>query len=117
MLGRDPAGDLPDGTIASAGLHCARSIQRALVEHRRNTGFAISVRIGLHTTEANRRAADYSGMGVHLTSRVASLAGGGEILATGETLDEAGESAIVNRREATLKGVSAPVGVATVTWV
>ncbi len=102
---------------ARQGLDCARSIQRALAEHRRDTGFAISVRIGLHTTEANRRGADYSGVGVHLTSRVASLAGGGEILATAETLDEAGESATSDRRDASLKGVSAPVGVASVTWV
>ena len=101
---------------AGQGLDCARSIQRALAEHRRDTGFAISVRIGLHTTDANRRAADYSGVGVHLTSRVAALAGGGEILATAETLDEAGESATSDRRDASVKGVSAPVSVATVTW-
>jgi class 3 adenylate cyclase len=101
---------------ARRGIDCARSIQRALAEHRHSSGFAISVRIGLHTTDANRRGADYSGVGVHLTSRVASLAGGGEILATAETLEEAGESATSDRREASLKGVSAPVAIATVTW-
>ena len=36
-------------------------------------------------------AADYSGMGVHVAARVAALAGGGEILATSETLAEAGD--------------------------
>jgi class 3 adenylate cyclase len=101
---------------ARQGIECARSIQRALAEHRRSSGFAISVRIGLHTAEANRRGADYSGMGVHLTARVAALAGGGEIIATAETLQEAGESATTDTRDASLKGVSAPIGVATVTW-
>ena len=41
-----------------------------------STGFALSVRIGLHTAEANRRGADYSGKGVHVAARVAALAGG-----------------------------------------
>ena len=43
------------------------------------------VRIGLHTAEANRRGADYSGKGVHVAARVAALAVGGQILATAET--------------------------------
>ena len=101
---------------ARQGIECARSIQRALVDHRRDSGFALSVRIGLHSAEANRRGADYSGVGVHLASRVASVAGGGEIVATTDTLDEAGESARSDRREVSLKGVSAPVGVESVAW-
>jgi class 3 adenylate cyclase len=101
---------------ARQGIECARSIQRALDDHRRDSGFALSVRIGLHTAEANRRGDDYSGMGVHLASRVASLAGGGEIIATAETLGEAGEQATSDAREASLKGVTTPIGIATVTW-
>lgn len=101
---------------ARQGIECARSIQRALVDHRQASGFALSVRIGLHGAEANRRGADYSGVGVHLASRVASVAGGGEIVATTETLDEAGESARSNPRDVLLKGVSAAVGIATVAW-
>jgi class 3 adenylate cyclase len=66
--------------------------------------------------EANPRGADYSGMGVHLTARVAALAGGGEIIATAEALEEAGEKATSASREASVKGVSAPIGIATVTW-
>ena len=34
---------------ARSGIDCAIAIQRALVEHRDATGFALSVRIGLHT--------------------------------------------------------------------
>jgi class 3 adenylate cyclase len=101
---------------ARQGLDCARAIQRALAEHRGSSGFALSVRIGLHTAEANRRGADYSGVGVHLAARVAALAGGGEILATTDTLTEAHEPTTTDHREVLLRGLSAPVGVATVAW-
>jgi class 3 adenylate cyclase len=101
---------------AGQGIECARSIQQALANHRKSGGFAIAVRIGLHTADANRRGADYSGMGVHVASRVASLAGGGEILATSETLSEAEEKATSGAREASVKGVSAPVAIAAVVW-
>jgi class 3 adenylate cyclase len=101
---------------ARQAVDCAVSIQRALAEHRRSSGFAPSVRIGLHAAEANRRGDDYSGMGVHLAARVAALAGGEEIVASADTLAEAGEVASSELREATVKGVSAPIRVATVTW-
>jgi len=101
---------------ARRSLDCAISIQRALRDHRAATGFAISVRIGIHTAEANRRETDYSGMGVHVAARVAALAGGEEILATAETLAEAGVTSAAAARETTVKGVSAPVRVASVPW-
>jgi class 3 adenylate cyclase len=101
---------------ARASVGCAISIQRALLEHRESTGFALSVRIGLHTAEANRRGADYSGMGVHVAARVAALAAGGEILATAETIAEAGDVRSSNARSATVKGVTEPVEVAAVAW-
>ena len=104
---------------AGQGIACAIAIQRALAEHRRSSGFAISVRIGLHAAEANRRGDDYSGIGVHLAARVAALAGSGEIVATAQTLAEAAEAGEVGAsdpREVSLKGVSEPVSVAYVTW-
>jgi class 3 adenylate cyclase len=101
---------------AVQGLECARSIQRALAGHRDDSGFALSIRIGLHTAEANRRGDDYSGMGVHVASRVAALAGGGEIVATAETLAEAGDAGASDPREAMVRGVTAPVSVSTVAW-
>jgi class 3 adenylate cyclase len=100
----------------TSGVDCAIAIQRALRDHRDATGFALSVRIGLHTAEANRRGADYSGMGVHVAARVAALAGGGEILASAETLAEAGETKATDAREAAIRGVTAPVNVASVVW-
>ena len=101
---------------ARSGLDCAISIQRALRDHRAATGFAPSVRIGLHAAEANRRGTDYSGVGVHIAARVAALAGGGEIIATVETLAEAGEGPGSDVREATVKGVTAPLSIATIGW-
>ena len=101
---------------ARQGVDCAVAIQRALADHRRTSGFAISVRIGLHSAEANQRGDDFSGVGVHLAARVAALANGGEILVTAQTLDDAGDVTSSNSREATVKGVAAPVSVAAVTW-
>ena len=101
---------------ARQGVDCAIAVQRALADRRQASGFALSVRIGLHTAEANRRGDDYSGVGVHLAARVAALADGGEIAATAETLGEAGDVAVSKTREVALRGVSAPVPIASVTW-
>jgi class 3 adenylate cyclase len=101
---------------ARQAVACAIVIQRALAEHRRTSGFAPQVRIGLHAAEATQHGADYSGVGVHLAARVAALAGSGEILASTETLAEAGERPRSDVREVAVKGVSAPIGVATVSW-
>jgi class 3 adenylate cyclase len=101
---------------ARSGVDCAISIQRALLDHRVATGFALSVRIGLHTAEANRRGSDYSGTAVHVAARVAALAGSGEILATAETLAEARGVPTSDARDAPIKGVTAPVSLATISW-
>lgn len=102
---------------ARQGVDCAISIQRALLDHRANAGFALSVRIGLHTAEANRRGADYSGKGVHVAARVAALAGGGEVLATAETIAEAGDVTASDARMTPVKGVAEPVSLATIAWM
>jgi len=101
---------------ARQGVDCAIAIQQTLADHRRTTGFAPSVRIGLHVAEANRQGDNYTGMGVHVAARVAALGGAGEIVASAETLEEAGSVPSTDMREATLKGVAAPVPVATVLW-
>ena len=101
---------------AHAGIDCAISIQRALVDHRGATGFALSVRIGLHTAEANRRGADYSGKGVHIAARVSALAVGGQILATSQALAEARDFRVGDVRLVTVRGVSDPVSLASVVW-
>ena len=75
------------------------------------SGFAISVRIGLHTAEANRRGARLQRR--RRASRGAGrlARGGGEILATAETLDEAGERRNVGHvARPRSRASSAPVG-------
>jgi class 3 adenylate cyclase len=102
---------------AVQAIACARSIQLTLAERRREDPSALSVRIGLHTAEANRRGSDYSGLGVHTAARVAAVAAKDEILATVETLADAGDAGSESALETMLKGLTAPVRIAQVTWV
>lgn len=100
---------------APAALECAVAIQRMLVEHRRGHGFAPQVRIGLHATEATRAASGFSGRGVHAAARIGALADGGVILASEATLE--GVDVITGEpREVSLKGLSEPVRVVSVSW-
>lgn len=100
----------------ASGVECAVAIQRALAEHRRDHGFAPTVRIGIHAAEAIRRGEDYSGAGVHLAARVADAAAGGEILVTGDALSAAGDVRVVDERLLTLKGIDGTVAAGTVAW-
>jgi class 3 adenylate cyclase len=101
----------------AAALRCAVAIQRALADHRREHGFALSVRIGVHAGEATRRGQDYGGAEVHKAARIAAQAEGGEILATVETVEatdgrvRGGEPKVL-----TLKGFAEPVTVLAVDW-
>jgi class 3 adenylate cyclase len=102
---------------ARSALASAVAVQRALAEHRRAHGFALLVRIGVHCAEATRRGQDYSGGEVHKAARIAALAGGGEILASAETVAEAsGEFKVSDPREVAVKGVSEPVAVTQIDW-
>jgi class 3 adenylate cyclase len=101
---------------APEALDCAAAIQRALEEHRRSTGYAPPVRMGLHTAEAVQRGSDYSGVGVHVAARVADPAGPGEIIARRDTLEAAGRGPGIDSREVKLKGVTGAVSVASVPW-
>ncbi len=100
-----------------SALDCACSIQRSLRAHRRDHGFAPRVRIGIHATEATDRGGDYGGRGVHTTARIAAAAGPGEIIASRTTLEAARNTfRALNERSLELKGLAAPVTVATVDW-
>lgn len=101
---------------ARSATDTAIAIQQALRDHRASTGFALAVRIGLHAAEATRRGDDYSGMAIHVAARIGALAGGGEILASAETLAEAGDLAASASRSVPVRGASAPVTVASITW-
>jgi class 3 adenylate cyclase len=98
-------------------VEAARTIQRQLADHRREHGFAVQVRIGLHTTEATERQGDYGGKGVHETARIAAAAEAGEIVASQAALvAAAGRFPVEDERALTLRGLSDPLTVATVQW-
>lgn len=99
---------------AAQALACARAIQGALAEHRQSSENALSVRIGMHTAEANRRGSDYSGIGVHTAARVAALAEADQILATAETLSDANDPGVWDLSEVALRGLTTPVRLAAV---
>ena len=102
---------------AAGAVECAAAIQRTLADHRRKHGFAVQVRIGLHSAEATRRGRDYGGKGVHQAARIASLAEGGEILASQATLAaDAVSYSLSDPRLVSLKGISEPVPVVAIEW-
>jgi class 3 adenylate cyclase len=101
---------------AERGVACAVQIQRRLAEHRRSHGFAPQVRMGLHATTATRDESGYTGLGVHTASRIGSLAGAGEILASAETLAGAPDARASEQRTVQLKGIVDPVDVVSIEW-
>ena len=113
----DHAGDgfflaFPDPASA---VTCAVEIQQKLDAHRREHGFAPSVRIGLHADAANREASSYSGKGVHQAARIAALGEGDEIVASLATV-EGLDVATTRRREVELKGLPEPVPIVSIDW-
>jgi class 3 adenylate cyclase/tetratricopeptide (TPR) repeat protein len=98
-------------------LQCAIAIQRKLAEHRRVAGFAPQVRIGLHAGEALAVDRDFTGRSVHQAARIGALAVGGEILASIETIEWAGEGIeSTDRRDVSLKGFAEAIPVASIAW-
>jgi class 3 adenylate cyclase len=80
---------------------------------------APDVRIGVHTGGAfhpDGAVADYGGHGVHAAARIGALAGGGEILASRETLAGIESFRLSEPRTETLKGFEHPVEVVAVDW-
>jgi class 3 adenylate cyclase len=101
---------------AKRAVECAAAVQRRLAAHRRTNGFAPEVRVGVHSAEASRSAAGYSGKGVHEAARVGALAGPGEIYASLTTARLVDGIAYSEPQTVTLKGISEPVDVVTVDW-
>jgi class 3 adenylate cyclase len=100
------------------GLECGVDIQRRLARHRREQGFAPTVRIGLHTTEASRHGRDYQGRGVHIAARIGAAATTEEILVSSAALGamDSVRFGLSEPRQLTLKGVDEPVEVRSVNW-
>lgn len=97
MLAFDSAGDAVGAAV---------SIRRAVAHQRAAQTF--QVRIGVHSGDAPRVDADYSGQTVNLTARLASAAAGDQVLVTGVVRGLVGESAVFKFGEAielNLKGI------------
>ena len=97
---------LGDGMLATfdgpaRAVRCAAAIRDTLAER------GITVRAGLHTGEIELRGGDVAGIAVHIASRVAALAGPGEILASRTVVDLTAGSGITydSRGEHQLKGI------------
>ena len=95
-----------DGFLASfdgpaRAVRCAQAIVRAAAD------VGVAVRAGVHAGEFDLRANDASGLTVHIASRVAGLAGAGEVFASSTVKDLLAGSGIVfePRGEHELKGV------------
>jgi class 3 adenylate cyclase len=98
---------------ADSAVDCALAIRRTLAEHRRQHGFAPSVRIGLHSGEALKTSTGYEGRGVHIAARIGALAGADEILASRATVEAFGRSTEHGPlRTERLRGIAEPVEVA-----
>jgi class 3 adenylate cyclase len=104
---------------ARNAVDAAVAIQRRLVSHRRDHGFAPWVRIGLHTAEVSRVGANYRGVGVHVAARVSALAGREQVFVSAATLEAAGTIpySVSDRSSATLKGIKEAVEVASIGWL
>lgn len=107
---------------------CAIGIQRALVAYNdAHPEQAIRVRIGLHSGAAITEADRFFGTTVILAARIATLAGGGEILVSSalkDLIDVAADpwkvpgqwACFGGEREVELKGVVSPCTVYSVVW-
>lgn len=103
---------------ASDALECAVDIQRRLARHRRDHGFAPTIRIGIHTADATREGGNYHGQGVHVAARVGAAAASEEILVTQATLDTMPSIRfdLSEGKQVALKGVDQPVELRRVAW-
>lgn len=98
-------------------IDAAVAIQRRLAEQRTAQGFAPTVRIGVHTAEAQQAGLDYIGTGVNQASRIGAAAGGDEILVSATSLAGTRRSfPELGRRTVELKGIAAPVEVVSIDW-
>ena len=110
--------ELGDGLMlwfdhATQGLRAAGDILRAIETARSERGFPLSLRMGMHCGEVVERGADFVGQTVNIASRIADLAGPGELLVSEQVVDAVGgqfPTAVFRPVGPTrVKGVTAPV--------
>lgn len=111
-----------DGVLArfdhpAAAARAAVEIQRRLERQREETGFAPSVRIGIHSGDVVDEGADVIGSVVNLAARVTDAADPDEIMITEHVADHLPEQlASVDRGIHTLKGVTRPRHLLALCW-
>lgn len=96
-----------------AGLTAACSILSAVEDERGRDLFPLAVRMGMHVGGVIERGADFVGQTVNIASRVADLAGPGELLVTEDALvsldSRARAGAFRPVGPTRVKGVAAPI--------
>lgn len=111
-----------DGVLArfdepGRAVHAAIEIQRRLAAQRTETGFAPSVRIGVHSGDVVQDGDDLIGSVVNLASRVTSAAEPDQIMVTEHVADHLERAFVTEDRGIhSLKGVSRPRHLLTVRW-
>jgi class 3 adenylate cyclase len=114
-----------DGFMVAFGgvgraLRCAASMQRTFAAYSRtHPDLPIRVHIGIHTGEAMEEDDDVLGHTVVVASRIADVAGPGEVLVsslTAQMVERSEEFTFADRREIPLKGLSRPQPVARLVW-
>jgi class 3 adenylate cyclase len=107
------------GGVARA-LRCAADMQRAFLAYSEaHPDRPIQVHIGLHTGETMEEDDDFLGHTVIVASRLASVAGPGEVLVSSlsaQLVERTDEFVFVDFRQTTLKGLTHPQQVATLSW-
>jgi class 3 adenylate cyclase len=106
---------------ATIALQCAVGIQCDFaVRNRAKPGPPVHVRLGLHAGEAIPEGNDFLGGAVILAARIAQQAKGGEILVSSvlkDLCDLSGEFRFEHGRDISVKGLSAPRRVYSVTGI
>jgi Predicted hydrolases or acyltransferases (alpha/beta hydrolase superfamily) len=108
-----------DGFMASFGsvtkaVECAVALQRAFAERE---GEPLSVRVGLNAGEPIEEDGDLFGATVILASRIAAMAGGGEILVADTVRGLcSGKGFLFADRVSSWQGIEEPVRVYEVSW-
>jgi class 3 adenylate cyclase len=99
-------------------VECGVAIQRRLDEHRRSSGFAPSVRIGIHMGSAMTIDDDYAGKDVVVAARIGAIATSGQILISADLAERVPATiATEHSRLVSLKGIPGKISIAEVGWV
>ncbi|HUW03236.1 MAG TPA: adenylate/guanylate cyclase domain-containing protein [Acidimicrobiales bacterium] len=98
---------------AANGVVCAIAFLAAINEARRVSAFPLAMRVGVHHGEAIARGDDLVGRTVNIASRVADLAGPGELLVSEDALracaDRQPEVRLQPVGPASVRGVEEPI--------